>query len=196
MRQAEEEWLLSIARGFGVNVRIRQLEKAYSYERSELASAIGGFLNDIKLAPANVPGVNNRFIASLVKGDIENFGSHFQDAPYGDGSIGDEKTRWDEFKAFRCQFECVCGRTKYQRPYGLKKPVCAHENCETQFAFKPLLPRLRQSPNVRSSRAGEKLCKGSGSLLAQRCSHPLLLVGAHCCRCHFCTQILPLMAKC
>jgi len=138
MRQAEEEWLLGIARGFGVNVRIRQLEKAYSYERSELASAIGGFLSDIKLTPANVPGVNNRFIASLVKGDIENFGSHFQDAPYGDGSIGDEKTRWDEFKAFRSQFQCVCGRTKYQRPFGLNKPVCAHDKCESQFAFRPL----------------------------------------------------------
>lgn len=138
MRQAEEEWLLGIARGFGVNVRIPQLEKAYSYERSELASAIGGFLSDLKLTPADVPGVNNRFIASLVKGDIENFGSHFQDAPYGDGSIGDEKTRWDEFKAFRGQFECVCGRTKYQRPLGLNKPVCAHDKCETQFAFKPI----------------------------------------------------------
>lgn len=138
MRQAEEEWLLGIARGFGVNVRIRPLEKAYSYERSELASAIGGFLSDLKLTPADVPGVNNRFIASLAKGDIENFGSHFQDAPYGGGSIGDEKRRWDEFKAFRGQFECVCGRTKYQRPFGLKKPVCAHEKCETQFAFKPI----------------------------------------------------------
>ena len=52
MRQAEEEWLLGIARGFGVNVRIRPLEKAYSYERSELASAIGGFLSDLKLTPA------------------------------------------------------------------------------------------------------------------------------------------------
>lgn len=138
MRQAEEEWLLGIARGFGVNVRIRQLEKAYSYERSELASALAGFLSDLKLTPADVPGVNNRFIASLVKGEIENFGSHFQDAPYGDGSIGDEKTRWDEFKAFCGQFECVCGRTKYQRPNGLKKPVCAHDKCESQFAFRPL----------------------------------------------------------
>lgn len=136
MRQAEEEWLLGIARGFGVNVRIRQLEKAYSYERSELASAIGMFLGNLKLTPADVPGVNNRFITSLIKGDIENFGSHFQDAPYGNGSVGDEQTRWDEFKAFRKQFECVCGRTKYQRPFGLNKPVCAHDKCETQFAFK------------------------------------------------------------
>ena len=136
MRQAEEEWLLGIARGFGVNVRIRQLEKAYSYERAELASAISGFLKDLKLTPADVPGVNNRFIASLIKGDIENFGSHFQDVPYGDGSIGDEQTRWNEFKAFSEQFQCVCGRTKYQRPFGLNKPVCAHEKCETQFELK------------------------------------------------------------
>lgn len=136
MRQAEEEWLLGIARGFGVNVRIRPLERAYSYERAELASAIGSFLSDLKLTPADVPGVNNRFITSLIKGDIENFGSHFQDAPYGDGSIGDEQTRWEEFKAFRQQFECVCGRTTYQRPFSLKKPVCAHDKCETQFAFR------------------------------------------------------------
>ena len=136
MRQAEEEWLLGIARGFGVSVRIRPLEKAYSYERSELASAIGGFLRDLALIPANVPGVNNRFISSLIIGDVENFGSHFQDGPYGDGSVGDEQTRWDEFKRFRAQFECVCGRTKYKRPFGLSKPVCAHERCEMQFAFR------------------------------------------------------------
>jgi len=136
MRQAEEEWLLGIARGFGVNVRIRPLEKAYSYERSELASAIGAFLRDNKLTPPDVPGVNNRFIASLIKGDIENFGSHFQEGPYGDGSIGDEKTRWGEFKAFRDHFICsACGRTKFKRPFGLSKPVCAHEGCETQFTF-------------------------------------------------------------
>lgn len=147
MRQAEEEWLLGIARGFGVNVRIRQLEKAYSYERSELAAAIGGFLRDLKSTPADVPGVNNRFINSLIKGEIENFGSHFQDAPYGDGSVGDEQARWEEFKVFRAQFECVCGRTKYKRPFGLSKPVCAHEKCETQFAFKPLAADAAAAPD-------------------------------------------------
>ncbi|GAA0002266.1 hypothetical protein BRDID11002_22670 [Bradyrhizobium diazoefficiens] len=45
-----------------------------------------------------MPGVNNRFLDSLVKGEIENFGSHFQDGPYGDSSIGDEKARWEVFK--------------------------------------------------------------------------------------------------
>lgn len=136
MRQAEEEWLLGICRDFGVSVRIRPLERAYSYERSELASALAGLLKDIKLIPALVPGVNNRFLDSLVKGEIENFGSHFQDGPYGDGSIGDEKTRWEEFKAFRSQFTCKkCSRTKFQRPFTLKKPVCAHDGCEVQFEF-------------------------------------------------------------
>lgn len=136
MRQAEEEWLLGICRDFGVSVRIRPLERAYSYERSELASALGGLLKDAKLEPALVPGVNNRFLTSLATGTIENFGSHFQDVPYGDGSIGDEKTRWDEFKTFRSQFACKkCSRTKFQRPLTLKKPVCAHGGCEAQFEF-------------------------------------------------------------
>ncbi|WP_225143656.1 MULTISPECIES: AAA family ATPase [unclassified Bradyrhizobium] len=136
MRQAEEEWLLGICRDFGVSVRIRPLERAYSYERSELASALAGLLKDAKLVPALVPGVNNRFLDSLVKGEIENFGSHFQDGPYGDGSIGDEKARWEEFKTFRSQFACKkCSRTKFQRPFTLKKPVCAHNGCEAQFEF-------------------------------------------------------------
>ncbi|WP_158745263.1 AAA family ATPase [Acidisphaera sp. L21] len=136
MRQAEEEWLLGMCRDFGVSVRIRPLEKAYSYERSELALALAGLLKDAKLEPTLVPGVNNRFLASLAKGEIENFGSHFQDGPYGDGSIGDEKARWEEFKAFRAQFTCKkCNRTKFQRPFTLKRPVCAHDGCEAQFEF-------------------------------------------------------------
>jgi DNA repair exonuclease SbcCD ATPase subunit len=136
MRQAEEEWLLRICRDFGVSVRIRPLERAYSYERSELASALAGLLKEAKLKPTLVPGVNNRFLTSLVKGEIENFGSHFQDGPYGDGSIGDERARWEEFKAFRGQFVCKkCNRTIFQRPFPLKKPVCAHDGCEAQFEF-------------------------------------------------------------
>ena len=136
MRQAEEEWLLDICRDFGASVRIRPLERAYSYERSELASALAGLLKAIKLVPALVAGVNNRFLDSLVKGEIENFGSHFQDGPYGDGSIGDETARWGEFKAFRSQFTCKrCKRSKFKRPFVLNKPVCAHDGCEAQFEF-------------------------------------------------------------
>lgn len=136
MRQAEEEWLLGICREVGVSVRIRSLDRAYSYERSELASALGSFLKKEKLTPISVPGVNNKFLDSLIKGEIENFGSHFQDAQYGNGSIGDERARWEEFKYFRSQFVCPrCGKQKFKRPLGMAKPVCANETCETQFAF-------------------------------------------------------------
>lgn len=81
--------------GFRGSVRIRPLERPYSYERGELASALAGLLKDAKLAPALVPGVNNRFLDSLVKGEIENFGSHFQDGPYGDGSPSHDDRAWD-----------------------------------------------------------------------------------------------------
>ncbi len=136
IRQAEEEWLLSICREFGVNVRIRSLEKAYSYDRGELAVALATFLKGAKLDPPAVIGVNNRFLVSLQQGVIENFGSHFQDVPYGDGSIGDEKARWAEFTAFKEHFVChKCSRVKFKRPLDLKKPVCADRNCEAQFEF-------------------------------------------------------------
>jgi ribosomal protein L37AE/L43A len=136
MRQAEEEWLLDKCREFGVDVRIREIDRAYSYERSELALALATYLRGAGLVPPAVPGVSNRFLVSLQKGEIENFGSHFQEGPYGDGSIGDEKARWAEFKYFRDRFVCpACKRTKFKRPLALKKPVCAHDKCETQFQF-------------------------------------------------------------
>ena len=136
MRKAEEEWLLAVCREFGVTVRIRPLERAFSYDRGELASALAAFLSNAKIAPPTVPGVNNRFLNSIQQGVVENFGSHFQDAPYAYGSLGDEKARWSEFVAFRDEFACPgCGRKKFKRPHDLKKPVCAHEACETQFAF-------------------------------------------------------------
>ncbi len=138
MRQAEEEWLLKMCREFGTNIRIRSLEKAYSYERSELAAALAGFLRDAGLSAKPVPGVNNRFLNSLQQGVVENFGSHFQEGPFGDGSIGDEKARWEEFKMFRSQFVCSkCNRSRFKRPFGLSKPVCLR--CEAQFDFKALV---------------------------------------------------------
>lgn len=136
MRQAEEEWLLALCRDFGVNVRIRPVERPYSYERSELAAALAGFLRDCGHTAPLVPGVNNRFLTSLQKGDIENFGSHFQDGPYGDGSIGDEQARWEEFKFFRDRFTCPkCGSMRFKRPIGMNKAVCAKDGCETLFEF-------------------------------------------------------------
>lgn len=134
MRQAEEEWLLAICRDFGVSLRIRPLERAYSYERSELAAALAAFLNSAKITVPLVPGVNNRFLTSLQQGVIENFGSHFQEGLYGDGSKGDEQTRWAEFSAFKAFFACPkCSRTRFKRPHDLKKPVCANGSCEAQF---------------------------------------------------------------
>lgn len=136
MRQAEEERLLELCRDFGVNVRIRSVERAYSYERSELALALANFLGEHGFMPPKVPGVNNRFLISLQQGAVENFGSHFQDGPYGDGSIGDEKARWAEFKYFREKFVCPkCGKTRFKRPIGMEKVVCAKEGCEAHFAF-------------------------------------------------------------
>lgn len=134
MRQAQEEWLLRLCRDFEVNIRIRSVERAYSYERGELASALAAFLRDQKLTAPVVPGVNNRFLTSLQKGDVENFGSHFQDGPYGDGSTGDERARWAEFTFFREKFVCPkCGNSRFKRPVGMARPVCAKEGCEAQF---------------------------------------------------------------
>lgn len=135
MRQAEEEWLLSICRDFGVSIQIRPLDRPYSYERSELATALARFLKDRKLIPPLVPGVSNPFLQSLVVGSIENFGSHFQDNPNAVGSLGDEQARWKEFTSFRDLFQCQsCSRRRFTRG-PLHKPVCANENCESQFGF-------------------------------------------------------------
>lgn len=136
IRQAEEEWLLALCRDFGVKVRIRSVEGAYSYERSELALALAAFLKGAGLVPPLVPGVQNKFLASLQQGTIENFGSHFQDAQYGNGSEGDERARWNEFVYFSDQFACgKCGRKRFKRAESYTKPVCSHSACEAQFEF-------------------------------------------------------------
>jgi recombinational DNA repair ATPase RecF len=137
MRQAEEEWLTRMCRDFGADIRIRDVDRAHSYERGELALALAISLKRAGLQPPLVPGVKNRFLTSLQKGEIENFGSHFQEGPYGDGSVGDEKARWGEFTYFRNQIACPkCNRQRFKRPTGLNKPVCADDKCETPFQFK------------------------------------------------------------
>jgi DNA repair exonuclease SbcCD ATPase subunit len=136
MRQAEEEMLLTLCRDFGVSIQIRPLDRPYAYERGELASALAAFLKSRSLTPSLVTGVKNPFLQSLISGTVENFGSHFQDDPNAQGSIGDEQTRWSEFTAFRDQFRCpACDRGRFKRG-SLQKPVCAHTKCETPFAFK------------------------------------------------------------
>ncbi len=137
MRQSEEEWLLQICRDFGVDVRIRDVHHFYEYSRAELAVALARFLKHISLTPPLVPGVKTRFLDTLQTGTVENFGSHFQDNPYGFGSVGDERARWREFRVFRDAFRCpACGRTRFKRPLGMTRPACRHSGCETQFAFK------------------------------------------------------------
>lgn len=134
MRQAEEEWLLDICRGFGVKVVIRQVDRPYQYERSELASSLANFLKGIGIVPPAIQGISNSFLNSLQRGVVENFASHFSDNPYKNISIGDEKARWKEFIQFRDQFVCpACGNRRFKRPLSLNKPICS--KCETTFAF-------------------------------------------------------------
>lgn len=134
IRQAEEEWLLDISRGFGVKVVIRPVDRPYQFDRSELATALASFLKGVGILPPEVPGISNTFLTSLQKGVVENFASHFSDNPYKIASVGDEKTRWREFQYFRDQFVCPkCGKRRFKRPQSLQKPVCAR--CETPFSF-------------------------------------------------------------
>ena len=134
IRKAQEEWLLAICRGFGVEVVIRPIDKPYQYQRSELATALAKFLKAIKLVPPKIPGIPNPFLNSLQGGIVENFASHFHDDPYRSVSGGDEKARWEEFRCFRDLFVCSgCGRTRFKRPGGLSNPVCY--KCETPFEF-------------------------------------------------------------
>lgn len=135
IRQAEDEWLLAKAREFGVDVRIRDIDKPYAYERSELAASIATFLKSKKIHTPVIEGFSNSFWNSLQKGTVENFGSHFQDNPTASWSGGDEKTRWQEFKTFRDLFVCSnCGHRKFKRPrVGVDRPLC--DKCETPFSF-------------------------------------------------------------
>lgn len=134
IRQAEEEWLLGKAREFGVSLRIRDIDKPYSYDRGEVATAIASFLKGIKIETPVLPGFSNSLWISLQSGEVENFGSHFQDNPNASGSVGDEQKRWAEFKQFRELFKCKCGSVRFKRPkFGVTKPLCY--KCETPFAF-------------------------------------------------------------
>ena len=146
MRQAEEEWLLDICRGFATKTTIRTIEKAYQYDRSELASSLANFLKERKMNPPLVPGVSNTFLSSLQKGVVENFASHFDDNPQKSESSGDDRARWGEFKYFRDLFKCPsCGRRRFKRSINHWKPVCEHDKCEAQFAFSIPDPKTTSS---------------------------------------------------
>ena len=136
IRQAEEEWLLDVCRQFGVRVVIRPLHQAFQYDRSELAESLARFLKNIGMIPPKIPAVSRNFLDSLQKGVIENAGSHYSDNPYREGSVGDDKARWEEFTSFRDLFRCPsCKKQRFLRPYDLDIPVCA--GCQTPFGFGP-----------------------------------------------------------
>ena len=134
IRQAEEEWFLRICREFGTKLVIRPIEKAFDYQRSELADSLASFLKDIGLTPPEIPGVSGSFLASLQKGVVENEDSHYSDNPYKAGSPGDDKARWSEFKSFRDLFKCpACEKRRFRRLHPLPKPMCT--SCQTPFSF-------------------------------------------------------------
>lgn len=136
IRQAEEEWLLSMCRGFGVDVRIREINKPYIYDRSELAKSLHRFLNESGIGYPNTENHTNPFLNTLQKGTLENFGSHFSDNPNASASIGDEKTRWTNFQEFKSYFNCKnpsCKKGRFKRPENFKKPSCQY--CETPFSI-------------------------------------------------------------
>lgn len=134
IRQVEEEWLLRVCRDFRTSVAIRPIERAFQYERSELADSLAGFLRRAKIQPPQVPGISNPFLASLQKGAVENLASHFPDNPYTSISAGDERARWEEFRYFRDLFKCnSCGHARFLRPWQLDRPVCS--KCQTPFEF-------------------------------------------------------------
>ena len=134
IRQAEEEWLLRICRDFGAKVTIRPIERAFQYDRAELADSLASFLKGAKIKIPQTTTASNSFLASLQRGVVENLSSHFSDNPYKSSSVGDDKARWEEFKYFRELFKCPsCDKKRFKRPVGLDKPVCYY--CEKQFAF-------------------------------------------------------------
>lgn len=135
IRQVEEDWLTDIGRAFRVWVTMRPILKPYEFGRAELAAALAQFLKTCGILPPKVSGIANPFLSSLMRGDVENFGSHFSDNPSGSRSLGDEKKRWKEFTYFRDQFCCPnCGKKKFMRPDPLTIPVC--QKCNTPFSFK------------------------------------------------------------
>lgn len=134
IRQAEEEWLLRICREFGTKLTIRPIDKAFNYDRAELAASLASFLKGANLRVPCTAATSNSFLASLQSGVVENLASHFSDNPYKSSSVGDEKARWEEFKSFRELFKCPsCGKQRFKRPRDLVRPVC--NKCETPFKF-------------------------------------------------------------
>ena len=134
IRQAQEEWLLRICRDFGVNVRMRSIEREGRYDRGELAAALASFLKRKKIELPQPIAEFRRVLTSLQKGVVENLASHHSDIPNRSSSVGDDRARWTEFKEFRELFKCpTCEEQRFMSPFANKKPVC--RKCQTPFEF-------------------------------------------------------------
>jgi hypothetical protein len=78
----------------GALVRIRDPQRAHTYDRSELAEAMARQLRDSGLEVPEIAGGQNPFLVTLQRGSVENFGNHFSDNRNTQRSIGDERERW------------------------------------------------------------------------------------------------------
>ena len=125
IRQAEEEWLLDISRGFGVKVVIRPVDRPYQFDRSELATALASFLKGVGILPPEVPGISNTFLTSLQKGVVENFASHFSDNPYKIASVGDEKPGGESFNTSAISLSAPSAVSVVSRDLRASRNQCA-----------------------------------------------------------------------
>ena len=132
IRMAEEEWLGRICRDFGVDVRIRPIERAFNHDRSELVDSLASFLKRAEIELPQPTTEFKRFLQSLKRGVVENQASHYSDNPHKSSSVGDDMARWKEFKNFRELFKCSCGKKRFKRPRELSKPVCI--SCENPLS--------------------------------------------------------------
>ena len=131
IRKAEEEWLARICNDFRTPTTF---QRNHASTRSEMAASLDKFLKESGLGQPTIPGFSRPFLESMQRGMTENLGSHHGDDPYVSASDGDAQTRWDEFKHFRSLFVCPeCNHSRFERPEGWKKPVCA--KCKTPFHF-------------------------------------------------------------
>lgn len=130
IRKAQEVWLQRICHEFGVSVMMPNPTELPKFGRGELASALESFVKDRKM------NIETSYFATLKTGAAENAGSHGNlDASAGP-SVGDMETRWQNFKNFRAQFTCRCGRACFQRRDDYY-PKCKKDRCEEPFKGAP-----------------------------------------------------------
>lgn len=131
MRQVEEEWLSQLCYDFRTSIALT----TSAPNLHDLAESLDEFLKKKHLIPPPITGYSQPFLESLKASPVENLSSHFRTNPYVSKSSGDERARWEHFKAFQDLFKCPkCDKRRFNRPPGLENPVC--RKCETLFNFR------------------------------------------------------------